>query len=55
MTKTYDQARSFCDTLYPGAYLVAIETHTEKVFLESNTVVAPCKKLLNDYNITRYG
>ena len=51
MTKTYDQARSFCDTLYPGAYLVAIETTGESVFLELSTVVSPCKQLLNDDTI----
>ena len=49
MTKTYDQATSLCDTLYPGAYLVAIETSAEQIFLEYSPLVLPCKQSLNRF------
>ena len=51
MTKTYDQARSLCDTLYPGAYLVAIETEAEQIFLEYSPLVLPCKQIYDVYNM----
>ena len=46
-TKTYDEATSLCEKLYPGAYLVAIETGAEAMFLEYNTLVTPCESCVN--------